>query len=68
MLNFKLSSQRETISLLTADLEQVDTILYGPQRTDVSQGRTIDGASTITEFALPTPENLTTLWIPTKPL
>ena len=30
--------------LLTADLEEVDTILYGPQRTDISQGRTTDGA------------------------
>ena len=55
MLNFKLSSQRETISLLTADLEEVDTILYGPQRKDISQGRTTDGATTITDFALPTP-------------
>jgi hypothetical protein len=55
-LNFQLSRQREMISLRTSALEEIDTITFGPQKTDVSQGRTTDGASTFVYFNLPTPE------------
>ena len=54
-LNFQLSAQREMISLCTADHETIDTVTFGPQQTDVSQGRTTDGATTFTYFPLPTP-------------
>ncbi|MBT6463215.1 MAG: tandem-95 repeat protein [Opitutae bacterium] len=54
-LNFQLSAQREMISLRTADLETIDTVTFGPQQTDVSEGRTTDGATTFTYFPLPTP-------------
>lgn len=54
-LNFKLSPEVGLIQLNTPDGVPIDTITYGPQRTDVSQGRTPNGSETLTVFAQPTP-------------
>ena len=53
-LNFKLAAEEGLIALLAPDLEIIDTVLYGPQRTDVSQGRSPDGSSNIAFFSTPT--------------
>lgn len=54
-LNFGLASEQGMIALLTPELETIDCIAYGPQRTDVSQGRSPDGSGTITSFLQPSP-------------
>ncbi len=54
-LNFKLPAEQGLIALLEHDLETIDVILYGPQREDISQGRTPDGGSNIVLFVTPTP-------------
>ncbi|MBN2137926.1 MAG: lamin tail domain-containing protein, partial [Sedimentisphaerales bacterium] len=54
-LNFKLSADGELIALFDADLNLVDQVLYGPQTTDISQGRAPDGSSNYDFFDLPTP-------------
>jgi hypothetical protein len=43
------------IALLDADLNEIDKVLFGPQTTDVSQGRAPDGENNIGFFELPTP-------------
>jgi hypothetical protein len=43
------------IALLAQDLQLIDCVLYGPQRTDVSQGRRPDGANLIATFTTPSP-------------
>jgi hypothetical protein len=53
---FKLSSGEGLITLSASDLSRIDSINYGPQRTDVSQGRSPDGAETLEFFAQPTPD------------
>ena len=56
MWNFKLSSAGETISLSDATGGVVDSITFGPQTTDVSQGRLPDGAAATVFFpGSPTP-------------
>jgi len=55
-LNFKLSSEGEIIGLFDADLTEIDKVIYGPQTTDVSQGRSPDGSEYYGFFATPTPE------------
>lgn len=52
---FKLSASQGEIGLFTPDLGLIDRIIYGPQSTDVSQGRTPDGATQIAFFTQPTP-------------
>ncbi|MBN2271740.1 MAG: lamin tail domain-containing protein, partial [Sedimentisphaerales bacterium] len=54
-LNFKLSSDGEMIGLFDAGLNMIDQVLYGPQTTDVSQGRSPDGSTNFEFFDLPTP-------------
>ncbi len=54
-VNFNLSADHEIIALYDADLHEIDKVFYGPQTTDVSQGRVPDGGSQITFFDLPTP-------------
>jgi hypothetical protein len=52
---FKLSSNVGMITLFDSQLKEIDKIIYGPQTTDVSQGRVPDGASDLEFFELPTP-------------
>jgi VCBS repeat-containing protein len=42
-LNFNLDAQHELLALLTPQLERMDVVMYMPQTTDVSQGRSPDG-------------------------
>lgn len=54
-LSFRLSSEVGILVLTSPEQATVDVVTYGPQRTDISQGRSPDGASTITAFPIPTP-------------
>lgn len=54
--NFRLSASGETIGLFTPLGQPVDTLTFGPQTTDISQGRSPDGASLWRFFDTPTPE------------
>ncbi len=54
-LDFKLSADAEIIGLFDAELNEIDKVLYGPQTTDASQGRTPNGADGFEFFELPTP-------------
>lgn len=53
-LNFKLASEVGLISLAQGN-EIIDFVEYGPQQTDVSEGRTPNGGATIAFFDQPTP-------------
>ena len=54
-INFKLAAEQGLIALLGADFSVLDLVLYGPQTTDVSQGRSPDGGNSIIYFNMPTP-------------
>ncbi len=54
-LGFRLSPDRELLALFDPNLGEIDKVLYGPQTTDISQGRSPDGAVTYRFFDLPTP-------------
>jgi hypothetical protein len=54
-VNFQLSPEQGMIGLSSADLALIDCIVYGPQATDISQGRQPNGASTLAFFDVPTP-------------
>lgn len=54
-LNFKLSPDVGLILLSDPGLQLIDAIAYGPQRTDVSQGRSPSGGDTLTTFAQGSP-------------
>jgi len=61
-VNFKLSKSGEAIGLYAADGAAIDTQTFGPQTTDVSEGRFPDGAPDV--FAMPTPTPQTNNIIP----
>ncbi|HIJ51802.1 MAG TPA: hypothetical protein HPP66_01455 [Planctomycetes bacterium] len=54
-LDFQLSADQEIVALFDADLNEVDKVIYGPQTSDVSQGRAPDGAETYAFCQPPTP-------------
>ena len=54
-LGFKLAGEQGMVALLTEDLATIDCIHYGPQRRDISQGRTPDGDAAFAFFPLPSP-------------
>jgi len=54
-LNFKLDADVGIIMLSDPALNLIDVINYGPQRTDISQGRSPSGSDTLVSFAQPTP-------------
>jgi len=53
--NFALSKSGEAIGLFAADGTQIDAITFGPQTSDVSEGRFADGAIAIYSMPTPTP-------------
>jgi len=53
-LSFKLSALQGEIGLMDAALNFIDSVVYGPQRTDVSEGRSPNGSSTMAFFNQPT--------------
>jgi hypothetical protein len=54
-VDFSLAPEKGMIGLSLADLTLVDCIVYGPQTTDISQGRSPNGANTTAFFSTPTP-------------
>jgi hypothetical protein len=54
-LNFDLSSDEGTITLMDENLNVIDKVIYLSQTTDVSEGRSPDGGDNFTFFELPTP-------------
>jgi hypothetical protein len=54
-LNFKLASEQGELGFFDTDLNLVDGIVYGPQISDISEGRTPNGTSTVAFFNQPTP-------------
>jgi hypothetical protein len=54
-VNFKLSKSGETIGLFASDGSPIDVITFGPQLTDVSQGRFPDGSASICFLTNATP-------------
>lgn len=54
-LNFALAAEQGMLALFGADEGLIDWVFYGPQRTDVSQGRSPNGAERFVAFAAPTP-------------
>jgi len=54
-VDFRLSADGEIIALLDAEGKEIDKVFYGPQTTDVSQGRAPDGMEHLEFFTLPTP-------------
>ncbi len=55
--NFKLSPEDEGVWLTAPDgVTVLDFIVYPPQQTDLSYGRTCDGCDTWMHFNVPTPE------------
>lgn len=54
-VNFALARAGEAIGLFAPDLTPVDVVSFGPQETDVSQGRYPDGSATVYTFQRPTP-------------
>ncbi len=54
-LGFKLPADDALLRLSDAADNTIDLVSYGPQRTDVSQGRSPDGTTTVLSFGQPTP-------------
>ncbi len=53
--SYRLGSAGEELALFTPQLEAVDSLIFGPQQTDVSYGRANDGASDWAWFSESTP-------------
>ncbi|MCC6233451.1 MAG: lamin tail domain-containing protein, partial [Verrucomicrobiales bacterium] len=54
-LGFKLSADGGQLLLTSTAGVVLDSVVYGPQRTDVSEGRSPDGGTHIATFPAPTP-------------
>jgi hypothetical protein len=54
-VGFKLSAEGEVIGLCDTELKEIDRVIYGPQTTDVSQGRAPDGMGKFEFFRPPSP-------------
>ncbi len=54
-LSFRLSAWREALMLVDEGNRPIDVVLFGPQSTDVSQGRSPDAGSTYRLFTAPSP-------------
>ena len=54
-LAFKLASEQGEIGFFDSALHLVDGVVYGPQTSDISQGRTPNGTSDLAFFSQPTP-------------
>lgn len=54
-VGFKLGADGESITLSAPDGQLVDQIFFGPQTSDVSEGRYADSGSEIAPMSMPTP-------------
>ncbi len=59
-LNFRLDADEEFIALYDSDLNIIDSILYLPQTTGVSQGANPENSGEYAFFNIPTPGSLNT--------
>ncbi|MEK0448809.1 MAG: Inner spore coat protein [Verrucomicrobiota bacterium] len=53
--NFRLSPLQGEIGLMSPAQSAIDVVIYGPQTTDISQGRTPNGSLSTNFFTQPTP-------------
>ena len=69
-VNFTLTNTGGLIALFDASAQLVDSVTYGAQATNISQGRTPDGSDTIVNFSAPTPgaANLTGTSLTAQPV
>jgi len=56
-VNFKLEKEGESIGLFAPDGTLIDSVTFGLQTNNVSQGRSPDGGTNLLFFPLPTPGN-----------
>lgn len=54
--NFKLSNTGGVIAVYAPDGHQVDQVTFGDQDSNISEGRYVDGGSTIYSMPIPTPK------------
>lgn len=54
-LNFRLSPLQGEIGLFAPSGALIDEVVYGPQTSDISQGRSPDGGNTVLFFGQPSP-------------
>ncbi len=54
----KLGGGGEQIGLYDVDGTPIDTLTYGEQMTDISEGRSPDGSSTFVKFTVPSPNEM----------
>jgi len=54
-VDFRLAAEYGEIGLFDERARAIDTVFYGPQEPDVSQGRTPNGSDSLRFFLLPTP-------------
>ena len=54
-VNFKLAAGGDEIGLFAADAAAIDTVRFGVQTNNLSQGRYPDGSATILFLPVPTP-------------
>jgi len=54
-VDFRLLADGEILGLFDTELNEIDKVLYGPQTTDISQGRAPNGSNNFEFFNLPTP-------------
>jgi hypothetical protein len=62
--SFKLSKAGDAIGIFAADGTVIDFVSFGPQATDVSEGRFPDGSSPIYDLTTPTPRAINFLATP----
>ncbi|MFO1512374.1 MAG: lamin tail domain-containing protein [Verrucomicrobiota bacterium] len=60
-VNFALSKGGEAIGIFAADGTQIDAVSFGPQTSDVSQGRFPDASISVFTFATATPRSANVL-------
>jgi len=65
--SFSLARTGEAIALFAPDGTVIDAVTFGPQTTDVSQGRFVDGAASIYSMTNPTPRAANFLFTPNTP-
>lgn len=54
-VDFRLSPLQGEIGFMSPSLDAIDLIIYGPQSSDISQGRSPDAALNLTAFSQPSP-------------
>lgn len=66
-VNFKLAQSGEALGLYAPDGARIDSVVFGPQTDNVSQGRYPDGAPTLHFMTTPTPRAANVIRPPLQP-